>query len=271
VRRIALALALAAAGCMPPAWGAGALLHPGRTRVSVVPALPHRDFAVEGDGVVLRGWDFPARPPARGPPVVYLHGIGDNRASGLWIAERLVAEGHEVVVYDGRAHGDSTGDACTYGVRERRDLSRVLDALGIRRAVLVGVSLGAAVALQAAADDPRVVGVVSSATFSDLETVARERAPFLASEAQIREAFAIASAQGGFSVADASPLRAAPRIHVPVLLVHGTGDRKTSPAHSRRVFDALGDPRRLLLVQGAGHDDALGKAWPEVEEWIGHL
>jgi uncharacterized protein len=266
--RPALAALALAGACMPPSWGAGALLHPSRRPVGPPPALAHRDVAFRGDGVVLRGWLFPAAPGGRGIAVVYLHGSGDTRASGGWIAERLVPRGFDVLAYDGRAHGASDGDACTYGFHERLDLRRGLDALGIGRAILLGVSLGGAVALQAAPEDPRVIGVVAVATFSDLESIARDRAPFFASDRQIREAFALAEREGHFRVAEVSPVAAATRIHVPVLLVHGSEDRETRPAHSERVFAALAGPRRLLIVEGAGHADALGAAWPAVREWI---
>ncbi|HXN55567.1 MAG TPA: alpha/beta fold hydrolase, partial [Myxococcales bacterium] len=161
---LALALAALLTGCMPPSWGASALLHPPRRPIAGAPALPHHDFIVDSDGATLRGWLFPSRSPGGKPAVLYLHGVGDNRESGEWIADRLVRAGHDVVLYDGRAHGESTGDACTYGFLEKRDLSRVLDRLGIEQVVVVGVSLGAAVALQAAAEDPRIAAVVGVAT-----------------------------------------------------------------------------------------------------------
>jgi fermentation-respiration switch protein FrsA (DUF1100 family) len=54
------------------------------------------------------------------------------------------------------------------------------------------------------------------------------------------------------------------------MLVHGEADRETPPAHSQRVFAALRGPsKRLLLVPGAGHNDALsGAAWSEVDRWL---
>jgi pimeloyl-ACP methyl ester carboxylesterase len=234
----------------------------------MVPALPHRDVALAGYGVELKGWLFPASAPSRGVTVVYLHGVADNRASGVWIAERLVGSGYDVLAYDGRAHGDSGGDACTYGYYEKRDLSRVLDQLGATRVVLVGASLGAAVALQAAAEDRRVIGVAAAAVFSDLATIARERARWFATGDQIAEALALAEREARFVVTEVSPVAAAPRIRAPVLLVHGERDGKTSPEHSRRVLAALGGPRRLAIVPGAGHDDALGKAWSDVARFI---
>lgn len=269
MRRTALAAAAAAlAACMPPDWGANALLHPQRRELPGPPGLPHRDVTLGGDEVTLRGWLFAARPPARGITVVYLHGSGDNRASGSWIAERLVAAGYDVLAYDSRAHGESGGDACTYGFREKRDLALALDQLGVTRAIAIGVSLGGAVALQAAAEDRRIEAVVAVAPFSDLETVARERAPWFASERQVREALAIAQRDGAFEVAAVSPAASARRVLVPVLLVHGAEDAETSPDHSRRIFAALAGSRRLRIVEGAGHADALGRTWAEVESWI---
>jgi hypothetical protein len=255
---------------MPPSWGAGALLHPGRRPIAADPPLAHRELVFESDGVALRGWLFPAAAdgPGRGTTVVYLHGVGDNRASGVWIAERLVRRGFDVLAYDSRAHGASGGDGCTYGFHERRDLSRALDAAGARRVVALGVSLGGAVALQAAPDEPRVAAVVAVAAFSDLEAIARDRAPAFASDGQIRAALAIAEREGRFRVAEVSQLAAARRLRVPVLLVHGEEDRETRPIHSRRILEALGGRGRLRLVAGTGHDDALGRAWAEVESFV---
>jgi pimeloyl-ACP methyl ester carboxylesterase len=264
---LAGALCTVSAACMPPSWGANAMLHPRRKPVGAPPALAHRDLAVESDGATIRGWVFPGKAPRAGT-VVYLHGVADNRMSGVFIAEQLVPEGWDVVVYDSRAHGESGGDACTYGVREKHDLSRVLDAVGADRAIVVGVSLGAAVALQAAADDPRIAGVVSSATFSSLDEIARDRIGHRATDAQIREAFAIAEREGRFRIAEASPVAAAARIRVPVLVIHGAADDETRPVHSRRVYAALAGEKWLELVPGAGHNDALPAAWPVALAWI---
>ena len=87
--------------------------------------------------------------------LIYLHGVADNRASGAGVIERFRKRGFDVVAYDSRAHGESDGDACTYGFYEKQDLRRVLDSVGVGPIVLVGCSLGAAVALQLAADEPR--------------------------------------------------------------------------------------------------------------------
>lgn len=253
---------------MPPSWGAGALLHPGRRSVQNRPSRPVEQLDLPGDGVNLRTWRFRASGPRRGV-IVYLHGVADNRGSSAGIAERFVPGGFEVVAYDSRAHGDSTGDACTYGYHERRDLSRVLDRIEDGPIVLIGTSLGAAVALQAAAEDQRIAAVVAVATFSDLRTVASERAPFFASTGNIAAALRIAEQRASFQVDAVSPAAAAAKIRAPVLVIHGAEDRETPPDHSRRVFAALRSPKRLILVPGAGHNDALRpEVWREIEAWL---
>jgi pimeloyl-ACP methyl ester carboxylesterase len=272
VGTVAVLLVGVAAACSQlPKMGAGGLLHPGRrTTIATRPAACE-DMEFAGSGVTLRGWRCGSRAPSRGT-VIYLHGIADNRSSSAGVVERYTARGFQVIAYDSRAHGQSSGDACTYGFFEKRDLQRVLDVLGNGRVVLIGTSLGAAVALQAAAEDPRITAVVAAETFSDLRTVATERAPFIFTRGSIARAFTLAEQQGGFSVDAVSPLIAASHITIPVLLIHGEADRETPPDHSRRVFDALAGPKRLMLVPGAGHNHSLQPdVWIEIDHWLDRL
>jgi pimeloyl-ACP methyl ester carboxylesterase len=265
---IGVATAVALAACIPASWGAGAILHPSRRPLTTPRPAAAAEVEIPGDGVRLRGWLFRSAVPRRGT-VVYLHGSADNRASGVSLAARFLPSGFDVLMYDSRAHGESEGAACTYGFYEKRDLSRAIDALGAAPVAAIGVSLGGAVALQAAADDPRIVAVVAIASFSDLRTVVRERAPFFASRQDIAAAFALAEQQARFRADEVSPLAAAARIRVPVLLVHGERDVDTPPAHSERVFAALRGPKRLLLLPGAGHDDPLPDGvWHEIAAWL---
>jgi alpha-beta hydrolase superfamily lysophospholipase len=267
-------LALAVGGCMPPSWGAAALLHPGRHTASRQPTLPFEAFVWEGagtPGVKLVGWWFHAGSP-RGT-LIYLHGVADNRGSSVGIAEHFVPLGFDVVAYDSRAHGDSGGDACTYGYYEKQDLARVIDHLDLKpdRApvVVMGTSMGAAVALQAAAQDSRIATVIAVAPFSDLRTAAAERAPFFASRGNVEDAFRLANEGGHFRVDEVSPVAAAPHIHAPVLLIHGDHDTETPHAHSERILAALGGPKRLLTIAGGGHRGGLNaETWRELDAWL---
>jgi alpha-beta hydrolase superfamily lysophospholipase len=262
-----LLVALAVVTSQLPAAGAGGLLHPGRRRVDRPPPPTCEDETFAGDGVTLMGWRCRASATRRGT-LVYLHGIGDNRTSAAGIVERFGRRGFDVVAYDSRAHGESDGEACTYGFFEKEDLRRVLDTVAPGPIVLVGTSLGAAVALQEVAKDPRVTAVVAAEAFSDLRTVATERAPFFFTSSIIERAFRLAERQGRFRVDAVSPVAAAGAIRIPVLLIHGAADRDTRPNHSQRVLAALAGPKRLILVPGARHNEALRNSWGEIERWL---
>lgn len=272
-RAVSIFVALALAGGVLlhrnlPVLGAGGLLYPVRRPVNLAPPAHCVEAGFAGEGLTLQGWRCGSPVKSRAT-IVYLHGIADTRTSSAEVIRRFLPRGFDVVAYDGRAHGRSPGKMCTYGYYEKRDLSRVIDTLPQGPVVLIGHSLGAAIALQAAADNARVSAVVAAETFSDLATVARERAPFVFTDAAIREAFRIAEERGRFRVDEASPLRAAERIRVPVLLLHGEADTETPLAHSRRVFEALQCPKRLALLPGVRHAGSLNAStWPQIEAWI---
>jgi len=253
-----------------PAIGAGALLHPSR-HVTTRPAPSGcADATFDGAGVTLRGWRCATIEPRRAT-IVYLHGVADNRGSAAGPIARLLPLGYDVIAYDSRAHGESGGDACTYGFYEKQDLHRVIETIH-GPVILIGTSLGAAVALQEAADDPRVAAIVAAETFSDLRTVATERAPWILTHDRIDRAFGLAEREARFDVDAVSPARAADRIAVPVLLIHGDADVDTPPAHSRRVFDRLKGPKRLILVPGAPHNGSLRPdVWREIEAFVASL
>jgi len=263
------ALIVVGALSLAPSIAAGGLLYPERRTLSVTPPAACTDKDFEGDGITLRGWHCTATGKRRGT-VVYLHGIADNRGSSAGAVDRFTRKGFDVVAYDSRRHGDSAGDVCTYGFLEKRDLRRVVDGLPPGPVVLMGTSLGAAVALQEAAGDRRVTAVIAAESFSDLRTVASERAPWFLPATVIRKAFQVAEQRGGFLVDAVSPMEAARAIRAPVLLIHGADDRETPSAHSQRIFENLAGPRRLLLVPGAGHNQSLSApaAWVDIERWI---
>ncbi len=104
---------------------------------------------------------FEHEPQGAGAPLVLLHaGICDRR---LWdgVVERLT--GRSWLRYDLRGFGESTLPEASY--EPYRDLLGLLDARGIDRAALVGVSFGGGVAIDAAIAAPdRVAALVGVCT-----------------------------------------------------------------------------------------------------------
>ena len=93
-----------------------------------------------------------------GCPVVLLHGHGGALGVFALLAARLAAEGRRVVAVDHRGFGRSSSVPPMFGFRGLvDDAATVLEALDLRRAIVVGHSMGGAVALGLSIHRPNVV------------------------------------------------------------------------------------------------------------------
>ena len=229
------------------------------------------DVAVQTyDHVELRGWKVRAAKP-NGDWVLLFHGVSDNRTGVLGAAELLLRHGFSVVMVDSRAHGMSGGDMATYGWKERYDTVAIVDALyateNVRHLFALGVSMGAAIALQSAAVEPRIEGVVAEDPFADLREVSYDYAglrswPWLG-KTFLRPAAVMAmhsmSKAGGFNPGEVSPAKAVAERPFAVLLICGTRDTTIPCRHAERIYQAAQGPKELWIVPGAAHASALGQ------------
>jgi pimeloyl-ACP methyl ester carboxylesterase len=119
------------------------------------------------DGVRIAYQDYPPHEPARGLPVVLIHGFASNHGVN-WVfpqwTRTLNKAGRRVLALDNRGHGRSEKlyDPALYTpALMARDAVNLLDHLGIARADFIGYSMGARIAARLAHDFPsRVRGLV---------------------------------------------------------------------------------------------------------------
>jgi pimeloyl-ACP methyl ester carboxylesterase len=274
-RIVAVLMLVLASGCVSGNAAAGALLLPMRVPVIGSPSLAHEDFSVTTrDGIAIDGWLLqPVGTPRA--VMVFVHGKDINRQHFIKDARRFLDQGIAVVAFDQRAHGRSTGEFVTYGAKEVGDLRLVMDVALAKwgrelPVVLVGESLGAAVALQTAAVDQRVRVVVAGAAFADLTTVIDDHAPAILGAKGKAKAIALAEEAGEFKVADISPERAARNILVPTLLLHGSEDTYLPMKHSLRIYEGLAGPKELVRLEGVDHVGILlsESAWKTIERFV---
>jgi pimeloyl-ACP methyl ester carboxylesterase len=199
--------------------------------------------------------------------VILLHGFRQQKEQMLPWALSLAQQGFRCVMVDLRGHGGSSGKWIGFGAFEVEDMRSVLDALMARRLVagkvgVIGVSLGASVAIQWAGADPRIATVVAIEPFADpqsaIGTMVHHFPPFRrllwwASESTIQQAIQEAPGKAGFKWAEVDVPKAAMAVKGPILFIHGADDKMVPPEHSQRLSAGAPTGSRLLILSGEDH------------------
>jgi len=221
------------------------------------------------DGSLLRGWRVRA-PEPNGNWVLLFHGVGDNRIGVLEHALVLLHAGYGVVMMDARAHGESEGAMATYGWLERNDTRAIVDALEVsehpRHLFALGESMGAGLALQSAAVEPRIEGVVAEAAFANLREASYDYAGLRRSPLLGKTLFAPgtwtmlyhAEKLATLPAAEVSPEKAVASRTFPVLLICDGGDVALPCRHTKKIYDAAIGRKEMWIVPDAYHTAALG-------------
>jgi fermentation-respiration switch protein FrsA (DUF1100 family) len=227
---------------------------------------------ITNGGLRLNGWLIKAPPPVKGGStssprgtILFLHGVGDCKIAGIPYAKLFYDHGFNTFLYDSRRHGESEGQYCTYGYYEKHDVIRVIDYLGSRSDIhlgnigVFGSSMGAAVAIQTAALDKRIVAIAAENSFATLRSIFDDyqkrmiKLPFhYLRNIVIKRSELMAN----FKANDVSPLDAVARIHLPLLIIYSTNDRHIHPRYSTMLYDNTSEPKELYSVNGATHNDA---------------
>lgn len=190
--------------------------------------------------------------------VLFSHGNAETVAHNFDYFESMRRAGFSVLAYDYSGYGLSTGRPSERGAYG--DIDAAYDYLtrqaGVpaERIILHGRSLGGAVAADLASRRPSA-GLVLESTFTSAFRVVRPY-PMLPFD-RFRT------------------LAKLPRIRVPVLVIHGTGDEVIGAWHGRRLYEALAGPKQRLWVEGAGHNDlayvAGERYWTALRRFAGTL
>jgi len=247
---------------------------------SVCPCFAHvhcESVAVAArDGISLGAWYYVPDNP-NGKAIILLHGIGSNRQDMIPLGCVFLRQGYSVLEPDLRGHGVS-GGLTTYGVLEEGDVHAWLDWLdktgNSPPTYGFGSSLGAAVLLESLQHETRFRAVVAESAYFDFPSIARERiARMLPAGTKwiafpfVESGTAWARWHDGIDLSKASAADGLKSTRVPVLLIHGIDDNKTSPANSRRLA-ALNPAVQLWLVPGSHHADAWSTTPAEFESRV---
>lgn len=262
-------------------WGAWALIVPGRRLSTAGPdpeAAPPPGEPIEAiarDGTRLAGFWSPGS-RTTGRTVLLVHGFAEIRDAMKGRAEFLTARGWNVARLEMRGYGRSGGGYASFGGREGDDLRAWVDVVAGRVGpslflAVWGRSMGAAIAMRAAAEDSRIRALILESPYARLETVvagwlqgARVPLPGLLAPRIVRRAARLA----GVSLSRPRPIDLAPRIAAATLIVHGQCDTLVPDGDARHLAAAFPVPASLIEVNDAGHGNVIEMGGPDLLDRI---
>ena len=204
-------------------------------------------------GVRIHGWYVPHRQPVA--TVLFAHGNAGNLTHRDHVLRALHDKvGASVLIFDYRGYGRSSGKPTGAGIladaRAARAWLARREKIPEKQIVLMGESIGGAVAVDLAADGAR--GLIVQSSFASLPEVAAYHMPWIIPVRLLMR----------------TRLDSAARIrdyHGPLLQSHGDCDTVVPLASARRLFAAANEPKKFLLLPGADHND------PHSTEYYGEV
>ena len=191
-------------------------------------------------GVRLHAWFFPHPKPLA--TLLFCHGNAGNVSHRLENVVRLLQTGFQVLLFDYRGYGHSSGRLSEQGLY--RDAATAwahlverADTAGAPR-IIFGRSLGGAVAIDLATRAEAEALIVES-TFASAHTMARLLFPFPLPALPVKY----------------DSLSKIGRLKMPLLMIHGERDELIPFAEGQVLFEAAPEPKMWYPVSGAGHND----------------
>lgn len=242
----------------------------------------HHAIKVPEPDATLHVWRFDPMHQQAGPTdvnvratVLMMPGWGGTAMRSMYPYPLVMIcrkEGCRVLLVDLRGQGCSTGDTCSYGYLDAKDLAHMVTSLRSSNIIsgpvlLAGHSYGAIAALQAAPVLPNIVGVIACSGPQDLLSVA-PTARFLAkqsfpwlypivrpffSNAAFRFAVTRDAHRHGFEAEQSSALHAIQQFTGSVFIAQGDQDLAVPPSNATAIQQARPEQTTLHVFPGADH------------------
>jgi pimeloyl-ACP methyl ester carboxylesterase len=233
------------------------------------------------DGVRIAFIDVAPEAPDRGEPILLIHGFASNHrinwVNPRWV-ETLSQAGRRVVAFDNRGHGESEKlyePQDYHSATMARDAANLLDRLNIRRADVMGYSMGARIASFLALGAPErvralvlgglgdhlvdgvglplgIAAAMEASSLDELDDPKQRMFRAFAEQTRSDRAALAACIRGARQTLDESEIAS---IACPVLVAVGTRDEVAGDPHRLAAMFPHGE---ALEIPGRDHNLAVG-------------
>jgi pimeloyl-ACP methyl ester carboxylesterase len=193
--------------------------------------------------------------------LLYLHGNGLNISANIGHAYRFHKLGFSVLLIDYRGYGLSEGSfpnetqvyqdtttAWNYLVQQQQ--------IPANHIFIYGHSLGGAIAIDLAVKHPEAAGLIVESSFTSIREVVAYRNLFRMFPVDLILTQRFES------------MKKLPKLRMPVLFIHGFADTTIPYFMSQKLYAAAPEPKKLILVPGAEHNDLADIAGEQYLQWV---
>ena len=200
------------------------------------------------DDASISAWYIPAK-TAKGT-ILFCHGNARNMSSDMDAIEMFHQDGFNVLAFDYRGYGKSTGHPTEQGTYE--DAQKAWDWLTRSkkeqpsRIIICGRSLGAAIAAHLAAGNPPKA-LILEAAFTSLPEAGQDNYPYFPVKLLSKYRY--------------NTLEALKQVRCPVLVVHSRDDKVVPFSHGKKLYEAARGPKTFVEIGGphkGGYKPTLG-------------
>jgi len=239
--------------------GARAIMPP-RLGIYLTPkdiGLPYENIILKTiDGKKLKGWLIYSE-KSKGI-IICLHGYPANKSDILSVVEFLYPD-FSLLLFDFRAHGESEGKVCYFGLKEYMDVKSAIDYIKSDKKTknlkigIWGYSFGGAVGIISASKYSDIKCVVSDSSFANFPDMVKNYYKNLGPLKYIFSSFSIFLGKYIFrsDFKLNSPENFISNVKCPILIIHSKNDEFVPFSHAQKLYERANQPKEIYVVEGS--------------------
>jgi len=224
----------------------------------------------------LFGWWIKTKTKA--PTIILVHGWGRDSGRLIPYIKNLEGKGYNILAFDTRHHGNSDPDNFSSMVKFAEDIRACITFANTKPTseknnyFLIGLSIGGAASIYAAANDSRIKKIITiGAPSNPADVMAMHIRKKHIPKPIIWIAFKVMEKRIGKNFKELSACKNISKTKASVLLIHGTQDKVVPYAQAKLILESANNGQaKLWAIKGKGHSNCHyeGEFWKKVINFL---